>query len=162
MGRAQQQRLFGRLASILNEATKLVLTYGAPQNAKRVLVLSPHPDDESVGCGGTLAQLADGGSEIDVVFLTPGSPAGVRSIADVRQREAYDAGAILGIKDLIFLGGQDGKLYSQFALADKLRDMVQQNRYDTIFCPWPYEDHPDHAAAFRMLSRAAKAIPAGV
>ena len=45
--------------------------FRAPR-ARRILVLAPHPDDESVGCGGYLTKMADEGAEITVAFVTDG------------------------------------------------------------------------------------------
>jgi len=42
----------------------------------RVLVLSPHPDDESIGCGGTLNKHVESGDDIFVLFLTSGEKGG--------------------------------------------------------------------------------------
>ena len=67
----------------------------------RILVLAPHPDDESIGCGGTLCRHVQQGDEVHVVFLTSGEKGGHgRSEAatiQVREAEAHPRGArVLG------------------------------------------------------------------
>ena len=42
------------------------------RNKKRVLVIAAHPDDEVIGCGGTIAKLKKEGNEISVLFLADG------------------------------------------------------------------------------------------
>ena len=70
--------------------------------ASRVLVLAPHYDDETFGCGGLLAELAAAGSEIRTLFLTDGGgdlhdPEERRAYSELRQQEARRALAALGL-----------------------------------------------------------------
>src|SRR5262245_5051670 len=80
----------------------------------RVLVRSPHPDDESIGCGGTLRKHALRGDEVRVVFLTSGEKGGhgrpPEETARVREGEAVAAAAILGLSGVEFWRQQDGGL----------------------------------------------------
>ena len=61
----------------------------AAPTARRVLVLCPHPDDESVGCGGTIAVLADSGAEVYVVYATDGEA--TRGAAEPPRRSPANA-----------------------------------------------------------------------
>src|SRR4051812_35523670 len=72
-----------------------------------VLIIAPHPDDESIGCGGTICLHAARGDRVAVGFLTSGE-LGLRDIPpvkawSVREREAEKAAEILGIASLEFL-----------------------------------------------------------
>src|SRR6185369_17120293 len=81
----------------------------ALEDAKRVLVFAPHPDDESLGCGGTLARLA-GHCAIKVVLVTDGSGAGglPEGSDKLRQAEFGAALDILGVDDFVCLEQPDG------------------------------------------------------
>jgi LmbE family N-acetylglucosaminyl deacetylase len=137
-----------------------------PTPSQFVLVLSPHPDDESLGCGGTIRLLAERGVHVDVVYMTCGeegaempgllSDAGRRELADTRMAEARKACSLLGVQEVDFLQGADGKLIEQPHLVEPLRERLNGRRYDRVFCPWPQEKHPDHAATFRLLQQALR------
>lgn len=130
------------------------IVQGLPERAERVLVLAPHPDDESIGCGGTLKQLAKRGAVIDVVFMTDGAAPGDRAVAAQRQAEARAAARVLGLHDMHFLGGQDGGLRGQPELCAPLERSIERHDYQVLFCPWPHDAHADHQATFALLRDA--------
>jgi LmbE family N-acetylglucosaminyl deacetylase len=124
-----------------------------------VLVVCAHPDDESVGCGGTLRRHALDGEEIVAVFLTSGEGGG-HGEADhgrTRRREAGRAAAILGIARLEFWGEPDGHLRARPALAERLTALIDALRPELVYAPQPNDDHPDHRAAARLVRRAVAA-----
>jgi N-acetylglucosamine malate deacetylase 1 len=132
-----------------------------------VLVLAPHPDDESLGCGGTLRLLTQAGAAVDVAFLTRGengvpalqehSERAQARLAVTRESEARAACAILGVREVEFLSGIDGGLSNQPHLAHSLAGLLGEGKYKRIFAPWYGEAHPDHVATFRLLQRAVRA-----
>ncbi|KYH31714.1 PIG-L family deacetylase [Neomoorella mulderi] len=99
-----------------------------PAGGHRILVISPHPDDETLGAGGLIAEARDRGDAVKVVIMTNGDgfrrgvekfngplPAGASDFlqyGQVRQQEAITALGVLGVKssDIIFLGYPDGGL----------------------------------------------------
>ena len=129
-------------------------------NGKQVLVLAPHPDDETFGCGGTIRMLSEGGIHVDVAFLTRGEQ-GVegggathelaQQTAQTRSREAEAACQILGVRHVFFLEGKDSCLSDQPHLADAISNLLTQNRYQRVFCPWQHDSHDDHRATFALL-----------
>lgn len=129
-----------------------------------VLVLAPHPDDESLGCGGTIRLLTRSGVPVDVAFMTRGelglevpdaaSPTDQQQLADCRTREAVEACRLLGVRDYFFLGGSDGRLAEQDHLADVIANRLRAGGYTRIFCPWSGEAHPDHVATYHHCRRA--------
>lgn len=131
---------------------------------RAVLVLSPHPDDESLGCGGTIRLLTRAGVPVDVAFLTRGelgrelpemaSAADRGELAERRSREAAEACRTLGVRAWEFLGGSDGRLAEEPHLAEVIAARVRAGDYNRIFCPWPGESHPDHTATYRLWCRA--------
>jgi len=138
---------------------------GLPHFA-RVLVLAPHPDDESLACGGTLALLSDGGARITVVAATDGEaslsagvPAG--ELAHRRRAELRAAASLLGITDVRFLGHPDTGLHAvRGALAAQLADLLTTLRPEVVMLPWAGDDPGDHAAL--NLALADGGVPADV
>jgi len=130
----------------------------------RALVLAPHPDDETFGCGGTIRMLTEGGVGVDVAFLTrgergmeAGAAAGDDSqqhLAEIRTGEARAACQVLGVGQAFFLGGNDTQLRQQPQLAGEIASRLVQGGYQRVFCPWPEDAHDDHRATFAWLKRA--------
>jgi N-acetylglucosamine malate deacetylase 1 len=131
---------------------------------KSVLVLAPHPDDETFGCGGTIRMLSESDVAVDVVFMTRGEQGtencrgndanAADVLADVRAREAQAACDELGVRKLAFLDGRDTCLMEQRELAGKIADILAHANYQRVFCPWPRDGHRDHQATFDLLRRA--------
>ena len=82
------------------------------KKSKQVLVVSPHPDDESLGCGGTLRGHVVAGDIVRVLFLTSGENGGhgvaPELVAELHKQEAAEAAAILGIAEITFCREKDG------------------------------------------------------
>ncbi len=120
-----------------------------PQDLRgqRLLVLSPHPDDEVIGCGGLVALHLRDGRPVHVVVATDGAQAG-----DGAQREAESraALALLGDATIEFLRFPDRELASARELEGRLAAILAAWKPDLIAVPSPLEIHPDHIA----LSRA--------
>ena len=120
---------------------------------KRALVFAPHPDDESLACGGTLAQLA-GSCTIQVVLVTDGSGAGdlPADTASLRQAEFAAALDILGIQDYVCLAQPDGGFTRSRALEERIRCILQTFRPDHVFLPAPIDYHRDHLRIAEFLT----------
>jgi LmbE family N-acetylglucosaminyl deacetylase len=129
--------------------------------AAGTLVLAPHPDDEVLGCGGLLVQLAADGGAVRVLFLTDGG-GGREPIADGdrdayrarRREEAGRASEALGVSIAGWLdlpdGGLDGRLDE---LAEGILGAVRDHRPDLLLVPSPIEVSLDHRAAFAAVHR---------
>lgn len=138
--------------------------------AERVLVLAPHMDDETIGCGGTLALHARCGARITVVFMTDGSQGTVdvttlsgearvrreREINALRKAESALALHELGIHAAVYLDGPDGRLSARSDLAARLRAVIEECRPDLIYLPHFLEEHPDHRATTDVLLAACE------
>jgi N-acetylglucosamine malate deacetylase 1 len=130
----------------------------------RVLVLSPHPDDESIGCGGTLRKHVVEGDEVRVVFLTSGEAGGPkhldrRETARVREAEARRAAEVLGIAEVEFWREPDGGLSPSDAVVARLRDLIASWLPETLYVTHSREMHADHRAAARVVRRALGGYP---
>jgi len=136
-------------------------------SARRVLVLSPHYDDEVFGCGGLLANLSETDAEIRVVYLTDSS-GGAEVTADraeyaARRRvEAQRGLDHLGIAQLETLSIRDGDLASQVdTAAEAIQKAIIQTQPDLILSVSPCEITTDHRAAFAALHRALSPLRGG-
>ncbi|MEZ5987855.1 MAG: PIG-L deacetylase family protein [Planctomycetota bacterium] len=134
----------------------------------RVLVLAPHPDDESCGLGGTLARHRAQGDPVRVCFLTDGGsgdPDGREAgdVAALRQREARAAAEVLGGLDCEFWGYPDGFEVNEGDLrmvGTRMADAIRSWRADLVYVPWEGEAHSDHANAWAALRVALRLLRA--
>ncbi len=142
-------------------------TAPASLTARRVLVLAPHYDDEVLGCGGLILQLAAGGAQVVCAFMSDGSggvegpPEGSTEdeYAERRRAEADAAARVLGIGSVehpgSFLGLRDGALVSSLdRLTGSIEELLEQHKPDLLLVPSPLEATSDHQATFRALHEA--------
>ena len=133
-----------------------------------MLVLAAHPDDESLGCGGLLAEAAASATPPFVLVLTDGTGSHPNSrtypaprLRAVRQREAQDAIAALGLPpDRIgFLGLRDtespvvGLAFD--AAVTAIASLAMRIGAVTLLSPWQHDPHRDHESAHLMGVAAA-------
>ncbi len=119
-----------------------------PIEAGKVLVFAPHQDDETLGCGGTLALLRQKQCTVKVVFVTDGAGAGSlgADAPDIRRKEAIAALAVLGIDDIEFLDEPDGNFRHSTHFEKTVRKLLQQFQPDWLFVPSVLDYHRDHVA----------------
>ena len=141
--------------------------------AEPLLVLAPHPDDESLGCGGLIAEHHARGHDVHVLVLTDGTGSHPRSreypptrLAALRMREARDAICALGLPEdrIEFLGLRDGHAPLGGRELDDAAARVAayaSSRGISVICTtWPHDPHPDHQAAYRVGQLAARQVGA--
>ena len=132
-----------------------------PQRYERVLVVSAHPDDPEFGFGATIASLARQGAEVTYVICTDGSQGGEdpkvpdAELRETREREQRDAAAVLGVKDVVFLGYRDGSLMPTLELRRDISRQIRKFRPELVLTHYPGRNmrypfigafHPDHNA----------------
>jgi LmbE family N-acetylglucosaminyl deacetylase len=126
-----------------------------------VLVIAPHPDDETIGCGGTLCRHAAKGDRVVAVFLTSGE-LGLKHLPRerawaIREREAKVAAKILGLAAVEFLRQPDWTVGDQAAEAARaLCPILKRETPQLIYLPHPRDWHPDHRAALTVLRAALR------
>jgi LmbE family N-acetylglucosaminyl deacetylase len=125
-----------------------------PASTRGALVVAPHADDETFGCGGTLAAHVAQGVAVHVVVLTDGAEHGDPA---QRQQECRAACAALGCAQPEFWGIADRQLAASDDLARRLADKIAQTGADLLYAPSPWEVHPDHRAAAQAALHAAQA-----
>ncbi len=142
------------------------LTQGSP-----TLILAPHADDESLGCGGLIRALCRAGQPPIVVVLTDGagSHPGSRThppvrLAAVREQEARRAVSLLGLPPdrIRFARHRDtaaptaGPEFEQ--AVDVLSALCRIEAVATLFAPWQHDPHCDHEAAHLLACQVARRL----
>ena len=125
----------------------------ALQGWRRLMVLAPHPDDETFGCGGLIALAASQGVAVRVQVLSDGA---LHGDAAVREGECLRAARALGLDEsaVEFWRMPDRGLSAQTDLAVRLREACRQWAADVVMAPSPWEVHPDHLATCRAAMQA--------
>ena len=148
-----------------------------PEGFGRSAVIAPHPDDETLACGGALALLrARGDAEaVRVIVVTDGTgshprstrfpPAARRALREEETRAALrELGCPEAADSLTFLGLPDGALSETAGTAlwraavEILTQMLSRDRVATVFVPWRRDPHPDHRATFALVRAALSAL----
>jgi LmbE family N-acetylglucosaminyl deacetylase len=131
--------------------------------AVSTLIVAPHPDDETFGCGATIARMRARGTDVHVLFLTGGGssprPRGVSAahLIELRRSEAVHALGILGVDPsfITHLDFDDGSLSRHSDdLSDALADVLRTTKPDQVLVTSRSDRHPDHVAA----AGAARAV----
>jgi len=137
------------------------------------LVVAPHPDDESIGCGGLIALLCERGVPVSVILLSDGSgshpnsrrfaPAARSALRLGEMRQALER---LGVAaPLIALGWPDGALPRSgepgfAAAAAVVEQQLRTLAPATVLAPWRRDPHRDHRAASEIVRAARRACRA--
>lgn len=133
--------------------------------SRRVVVISPHPDDEVLACGGLMVEAVRHAIPVEVVSVTNGelcypqlAPADCAHIGQRRKNELANAIKALGldvscISSWEIPDGQIGRFYS--VVHDRLLDTVSCE--DLLVAPWEWDGHPDHEACGSVALKVAAA-----
>lgn len=119
-----------------------------------VLAVGSHPDDVELGCGATVALLAEQGRRVGILHLTRGET-GTRGSVEEREAEARAAAAALGAVAVDFLDCGDGALRRGVAEEDALIEVLRRWRPEILLGPTPADRHPDHGRAHQLVADAA-------
>jgi LmbE family N-acetylglucosaminyl deacetylase len=129
-----------------------------------ILVIAPHPDDETLGCGGAILMRALVKADVDIAFVTDGAAADsdgmdARPLSEIRKGEARTAAARLHVREdrLHFLDHPDGSVAER--RAEIVADLVAILRTRTpaaVFIPHRAEDPPDHHMTRAFALQALK------
>jgi LmbE family N-acetylglucosaminyl deacetylase len=129
---------------------------------RRIAVVAPHPDDELLGCGGTMRKHIEAGDEVSVLFVTSGERTAALALRSTearvrtRESEAVAAAEVLGVgrQQLGFLRYPDGAVSSRPPEGKSLADAIRERSADLVYVPFPYEAHTDHVASARLVAEA--------
>ena len=132
------------------------------------LVVAPHPDDETLGCGGAIALLRALGYPVQVLVVSDGTLSHPRSLKypaprlqALREAETLEALSSLGVSktDVTFLRLPDGAIPTSTSPGIRgavahCRTCLERLLPETIFVPWRFDPHPDHRATWKLIRTA--------
>jgi LmbE family N-acetylglucosaminyl deacetylase len=138
-----------------------------------IVVIAPHPDDESLACGGLIAEARAQGRPVRVVIASDGSGSHPASktypkarLRKLREHEARQAVAELGLdpsRDLVFLRLPDRFVPTSGASADraisKIAAIVGDVDAQALFVSWRHDPHCDHQASYRLARAVQRCVP---
>lgn len=129
------------------------------KSSSSAVVISPHPDDDVIGMGGSMRLLADKGINVFSVYITDGSSEIFkgRKIAAIRQKEAIDALGVVRAKAGIFLKHKSGKL-SVSRIVKDIIEVLDFFRPETVYVTSPFERHSTHLKVTEMTVKAVRQI----
>jgi bacillithiol biosynthesis deacetylase BshB1 len=119
-----------------------------------ILVLSVHPDDAELGCGGTILKHIALGKKVGIVDLTQGE-LGTRGSAEIRAKEAEAAGKILGLAVRENLAIPDGFFENTKQYQLKVIEAIRKYQPEIIITNAYHDRHPDHGRACNLVTDAA-------
>lgn len=132
--------------------------------ARRILCIQPHYDDNDIGAGGTLAALRTAGAELIYLTVTDDLVGVVDSTlpdeqaAKILRSEQLSAGALIGVSQQHWLGYPDAGEFSYHALRRQIIRFIRHYRPDFLLTcdPWlPYEAHRDHIQTGLAVAEAS-------
>ena len=115
-----------------------------------LLVFSAHPDDAELGCGGTIIKAVHQGRKVGIVDLTKGE-LGSRGTVEIRAQEAASSAEVLGVEVRENMGFRDGFFTNDESHQLALIKMVRRYQPEVVLAAAPYDRHPDHARASRVI-----------
>jgi LmbE family N-acetylglucosaminyl deacetylase len=135
------------------------------------IVIAPHPDDESLACGGLIADACRQGVRGKVVIVSDGAGSHPNSrayppgrLASLREEEARQAGAELGLKpeEMLFLGLPDRFVPYKGEDAERavgvIADCVGEIGAGSLFVSWRHDPHCDHEASYRIAREVQRRV----
>ncbi|OBP15401.1 hypothetical protein A5320_08560 [Rheinheimera sp. SA_1] len=130
----------------------------------KVLVVAPHPDDETLGCGGTLLKHKAAGDEIHWLIASCMDPSQGYSDAQISERERIisqvsKSYAFDSVTQLQYVAGRLDT-YSTGTLVSDFKCCLERIQPDTLYLPYKYDVHTDHAVVFNAMVSASKSFRA--
>jgi LmbE family N-acetylglucosaminyl deacetylase len=129
-------------------------------NEKTILVLSPHPDDDIIACGGTIYRSVKAGAEVVTIYLTDGRKGNPRypenELIRLREEEARRACEIIGVKRPIFMANIDGELSDSVENQDMLYNIFKEYEPDAVILPFFLDNHHDHSMTNTLILQLLK------
>lgn len=129
-------------------------------NWERVMVVAVHPDDETLGCGGTLLRLKEMGKKTAwlIVTNTNNNPLYSDSFISTRNAEVEKVKEIYAFDETYWLPFWASKLeeVAKIDVVKAIDNAVKEFRPDTIFLPFPWDIHKEHQVAFEAALACTK------
>ena len=125
----------------------------------KVLIIVPHPDDEVLGCGGTIKKHSNKGDEVYLCIVTKAyTPDWSQEFIDNREKEIVCANEILGVKQTLFLDLPTVKLDTlpQKKINDLIAESIDKVKPEILYLPFKGDINKDHKLVFNASMLAAR------
>jgi len=145
-----------RYAVLPETSYNLLTSLPLPSANDRILVVSPHPDDETLGAGGFIEEAVQQHATVRIALATDGNKHGLK---DIRHQEIINSTQKLGLTtdDITFFNFPDGDLTKQSDFLPQLEQLIANYQPTIILGTHPQDIHPDHAMVGRSIDAAAQA-----
>ncbi len=121
-----------------------------PPNKRNIIVISPHPDDEIIGPGGTLIKSIEQGSKVKVIYLTSGGK--TKEEKELREMEAQEVAERIGF-EVDFVRQNVNEISLKEDILINISSMINSFKPDILFVTFLLDDHDDHRRASEILFR---------
>ncbi len=150
------ERLWSTAFTVLGRLSQRRMLHWRPVGKQRILVVAPHPDDEVVGCAGTLLLHGLAGDSVCIAYITDGSGSraggsGPGEICRQRKAEAEKAAGYLQVDRFVWFGLAEGKWKFE-ELRPPLLELLRQTSPHLIYAPSRVDFHPEHRKVAHALS----------
>ncbi len=130
-------------------------------HVSRIFILAPHPDDETLGCGGIISFFKQHNIEVHIALFTNGEKGGrVKNIAEIRRAEFLEACNAVGVDYFYFLKYRDGELSTQTnQLSEEIKRLLDYIQPQYVFTPYIFDASSDHSTIAEI---AIKVVPVNI
>tara|TARA_Y100000996_G_C22444907_1_gene611406 strand:- start:107 stop:913 length:807 start_codon:yes stop_codon:yes gene_type:complete len=142
----ERDNLSGLIDSLYFEEHIKPIQIKIPES-KNILVVAPHPDDETLGCGGLLLQAAKKKCNIHILSLSSGTAEDI----ETREAELRKSANDLGVEGITFLRLNDGLIGNEVTGKNILNNLNRGFHTDIILMPFILDNHDDHKNANKLL-----------
>lgn len=128
----------------------------------KILIIAAHPDDEVLGCGGTIKNYINKGEEVYLCVVTKAyTPDWTQEFIENRKKEVVCANKTLGIKKTFFLDLPTVKLDTvpQKKLNDLISECIEKVRPEILYIPFEGDINKDHRLVFESSMVASRPKP---
>ncbi len=159
------------IRAVFREACRTALAraarpLGEEELRRPTMVFAPHPDDETIGCGGTILLKQRLGVEVRVVVMTDGSGSHPKLLAPekmarMRAREVMEATGLLGVdaSRVHLLGFPDRHLLEhREAAVAQVAALLEAHRPEQLFVPYAAGENRDHGSSCLIIHEAVKRL----
>ncbi len=123
-----------------------------------ILIIAPHPDDDILGCGGSIAKHVHAGNSVSIVYVTSGESGDAsvpkEDLQKLREDEARVGAGVLGVTDIEFLHMRDGFVEYSLENITKIGQLFRIKKPDVLYVPHTQDGHVDHRATHALVITA--------
>lgn len=125
---------------------------------KKVIIVTPHPDDETLGCGGTIMRHIKNGDEVHWLIITKMGKQFSEDKKSVRAKEIKDVSTLYGFSSVIQLDFEAAQLDSLplSRIVSEIGEVFSRLEPNIVYIPYPGDIHSDHEIVFNAATSCSK------